>query len=129
MIEIGREYGLRAIRIPAEPAHPAQSFGNRLLRHGCFLLRAQARRAGLLTNDHVFGLTHTGHMTAHAVRAALAILPPGLSEMYFHPALRRDPDLVRLMPGYDHVGEAAALVTVRLPPSIALTNYGAEQVP
>ena len=128
MIEIGRDYGLHAIRVPAEPRNPSQSLGNALLRRGCFLLRAQARRAGLLTNDHLVGLSQTGHMTSEAVHAALASLPPGLSEMYFHPATRRDSDLVRLMPGYDHVGEYEALMTARLPPSLSLTSYGAEQV-
>jgi hopanoid biosynthesis associated protein HpnK len=128
MIEIGRDYGLHAIRVPSEPKNPAQSLGNAVMRHGCFLLRAQARRAGLLTNDHVLGLSQTGHMTAEAVDAALASLPPGLSEMYFHPATRRDPELARLMPGYDHVGEYEALMTARLPRCISLTSYGAERV-
>ena len=129
MIEIGRDYGLRAIRIPAEPASPAQSLGNRLLRHWCRLLRAQAHRAGLATNDHLLGLTQTGHMTLETVTAALQTLPPGLTEMYFHPATRRDPALVALMPGYDHIGEHATLMAARIPAGVALTSYGALHQP
>jgi hopanoid biosynthesis associated protein HpnK len=127
MIEIGHDYGLRAIRIPAEPASLAQSTGNRLLRHWCRVLRAQARHAGLATNDHLLGLTQTGHMTLDAVNAALQDLPPGLTEMYFHPATRRDPALIQLMPGYDHRGEHAALMAASIPPDIALTSYSALQ--
>jgi hopanoid biosynthesis associated protein HpnK len=126
MIEIGRDYGLRAIRIPAEPPSLAQSAGNRLLRHWCRLLRAQARGAGLLTNDHLVGLTQTGHMTPETVRAALARLPEGLTEMYFHPATTRDVELVRLMPSYDHTAEFAALMTVPVPNDVVLTSYSVQ---
>ena len=129
MIEIGREFGLRAIRIPAEPAFPGQGPGNRILRSWCGVLRAQARNAGLLTNDHLLGLTQTGQMNPDAVRAALTALPHGLSELYVHPATQRDPELVRLMPGYDHAGELAALMTVPIPPGITLTSYGAVKNP
>jgi hypothetical protein len=87
------------------------------------LLRAQARRAGLRTNDHLLGLTQTGHMTAPFVQAAIEALPPGLTELYFHPATRRDPALLQLMPGYNHLAEHAALMTARLPPSVSLTSY------
>ena len=124
MIEIGRDYGLRAIRIPAEPASATQTLGNRALRHWCGLLRRQARRAGMHTNDHLLGLTQTGHMTIATVQAALQKLPPGLTEMYFHPATRRDPLLVQLMPSYDHLAEHAALMTSLLPPDVLLTSYG-----
>jgi hopanoid biosynthesis associated protein HpnK len=123
MIEIGRDYGLRAIRIPAEPASAGQTFGNRALRHWCRILRRQARRAGMRTNDHLLGLTQTGHMTPGTVQAALQNLPPGLTEMYFHPATRRDPVLVQLMPGYDHLAELAALMTSVMPPDVLLTSY------
>jgi hopanoid biosynthesis associated protein HpnK len=123
MIEIGREFGLRAIRIPAEPASADQSLGNLALRHWCGLLRRQASRAGMHTNDHLLGLTQTGRMTPATVQAALQDLPPGLTEMYFHPATRRDPLLVQLMPGYDHIAEHAALMSSLVPPDVDLTSY------
>jgi hypothetical protein len=49
-------------------------------------------------------------MTAHRVRLLLSKLPDGDSEIYFHPAVRRDPVLDRLMPDYEHVAEFAALL-------------------
>jgi hopanoid biosynthesis associated protein HpnK len=130
MIEIGREFGLRAIRVPAEPALPGgpeQTLGGRALRYWCAILRRQARRAGLLTNDHVLGLGWTGHMTADRTRALLAHLPEGLTELYLHPATQKDATLRRLMPRYEHEAEFAALLHTRPPPGVELTTYSAEQ--
>ena len=112
LIREGRRHGLPALRIPSEPAAPlgrAEPPGDRALRHWTRLLRRQARRAGLATSDHCFGLAWTGHMTAERVRALIPRLPPGLSEIYFHPAAGRDPLLDRLMPTYEHEAELAAL--------------------
>ncbi len=62
MIEEGQPRGLRAIRIPSEPPDVLRQCGERpgmgarALYQWSRLLRRQARRAGLVTNDHVFGL-------------------------------------------------------------------------
>ncbi len=124
MIGIGREFGLRAIRVPAEPAFPGQSIGAFALRHWCGILRAQAARAGMHTNDQVLGLAHTGHMTKARVTALLADLPAGLTEMYFHPASRPDRMLAALMPEYEHQAELEALLSCRVPGDTVLTHYG-----
>jgi chitin disaccharide deacetylase len=120
MIEIGREFGLRSIRVPAEPptilarAGARASFGDRLLYQWTRLLRHQARVAGVATNDHCFGISWSGHMTRDRVSRLLECLPDGLSEIYFHPAARPDARLQRLMPGYEHEAELAALLDRRL---------------
>ena len=127
MIEVGRDYGLRAIRIPAEmgfPGGPPQGAGDRALRSWTALLRSQARRAGLQCNDRVVGLGWTGHMTLQRVQIALSQLGPGLTEMYFHPATARDDTLVRLMPGYEHEAEFDALMRARVPADVCLTVFG-----
>jgi hopanoid biosynthesis associated protein HpnK len=129
MIEIGREYGLRAIRVPAEPAlvgGPPQGLASRALRRWCGILRRQARRAGLLTNDHVLGLGWTGHMTAERTGALLAHLPEGLTELYLHPATHKDATLRRLMPRYEHEAELHTLMATRISADIQLTSYTAE---
>jgi hopanoid biosynthesis associated protein HpnK len=119
MIEIGKEFGLRAIRVPAEPPAVLAACGarvglrGRLLYRWTALLRRQARAAGLATNDHCFGLAWSGHMTLERVRRLLAVLPDGVSEIYFHPATRRDATLRRLMPDYEHEAELAALLACR----------------
>ena len=136
MIEAGRDHGLPAIRIPAEP--PAvmaalcvpQGPGARALHAWTMLLRAQARRAGLRTNDHAFGVAWSGHMTTERLLALVSRLPPGLSEIYFHPATCRDALLTRLMPTYEHAAELDALCDPALQGAladagVALTDYGA----
>ena len=116
IIAIGREYGLRAIRVPSE--------GSGVLRAWTNVLRGQARRAGLITNDSVLGLADTGHMTSERVRTLLERLPEGLTEMYFHPATVRDATLEKLMPEYEHEAEFRALMDVRVLASVELTSYG-----
>jgi hypothetical protein len=92
--------------------------GARALLGWTRLLRAQARRVGLVANDHVFGLAWSGHMTTARVLRLISRLPPGLSEIYFHPAAGRDPLLDRLMPDYEHEAELAALLSPRLPAAL-----------
>jgi hopanoid biosynthesis associated protein HpnK len=125
MIRIGREYGLRAIRVPAEPAlsGATRHIGARALHAWTHVLRAQARRAGLATNDHISGLSETGHMTPPTVQALLDHLPPGLTEMYFHPATERDQIVRRLMPDYDHEAELQSLLHAAVPAGVRLTTY------
>jgi hopanoid biosynthesis associated protein HpnK len=127
MVRIGREFGLRAIRVPAEPARAgvARGMGNRALYAWTRVLRAQARRAGLMTNDSIVGLSATGHMSPAFVQALADDLPPGLTEMYFHPATEQDDILRRLMPDYEHRAELDALLRTRLKPDVSLTSYSA----
>jgi hopanoid biosynthesis associated protein HpnK len=127
MIDIGREFGLHSIRIPAEP--PATlaligthaGLGDRALYAWTRLLRHQAQAAGMITNDHCFGLAWSGHMTRERVHRLLENLPNGASEIYFHPATKRDDVLVRLMPTYEHESEFATLLDRGLLGSIAQT--------
>ncbi len=121
LIDVGRRHGLRAVRVPAEPASPLRACGNRptfgaaALRLWTRQLRARVARAGMITTDHCFGLAWSGGMSTALVSRLVERLPPGTAEIYFHPASRRDALLDRLMPHYDHEGELAAL----LDPSLA----------
>ena len=116
MLEIGRGFGLRSVRIPAEPPSVLARCGTHVgwgahaLYRWTRVLRRQARQAGMETNDHCFGIAWSGHMTSDRVRCLLCELPDGTSEIYFHPATVRDPLLCRLMPGYEHEAEFAALL-------------------
>ena len=127
MIEIGRDYGLRAIRVPSEPPvqdGPAQTFGGRALRRWCGVLRGQARRAGMIVPDQVLGLGWTGHMNPARTQHLLDRLPPGLTELYFHPATERNELLERLMPDYEHLAELSALLEATVPAAVSATTYG-----
>ena len=100
MLQIGAEFGLRSVRVPAEP--PAVlarcgtrvGFGAHALYQWTRVLRWQARAAGMITNDYCFGLAWSGHMTAERVHCLLRELPDGDSEIYFHPAVARDAALI-----------------------------------
>jgi chitin disaccharide deacetylase len=118
MLRIGREYGLNRIRIPAEPpgvmalCGSSAGFGDRILYRWTQILRRQGRAAGVAINDHCFGLAWSGHMTTDRIQQLLRHLPNGDSEIYFHPAARRDAVLDRLMPDYEHEAELAALLAI-----------------
>ena len=114
MIKIGRRYGLKRLRIPAEPPEimarlgEQVSLGDRALYVWTRLLRWQAR--GLEVPDQVFGLKWSGHMTRARIERLLPLVPPGRTEIYTHPATRRDEALVRLMPDYEHIAEFEGLM-------------------
>jgi hopanoid biosynthesis associated protein HpnK len=100
VIEVGRHFGMRALRVPREPGH--------VMAPGCAVLAAQARRAGLVTPDAVLGLRWTGQMTRDRVRAAIAGAPAGFVEIYSHPATADGfPGHAR---GYRYREELAALI-------------------
>ena len=116
MLRIGRQYGLSRLRVPAEPPDVLAAcglragLGARALYAWSRVLRAQARAAGIATDDAVFGIAWSGHMTPPRVRALLENLPGGDCELYFHPAARRDAAIAALMPDYEHEAELAALL-------------------
>ena len=118
LLRAGADHGLRRIRVPAEPPDvmarcgTAATLGATLLYRWTGILRRQARAADVACNDHCFGLAWSGHMTADRIRRLLPNLPDGDSEIYFHPAARRDAVLGRLMPTYEHEAELAALLEI-----------------
>jgi hopanoid biosynthesis associated protein HpnK len=93
-IEIGREFGLRSVRVPSEPQRvlartgdvPKGAGRNRLLGLWLRVLRGRLRRAGLRSNDHVFGLAWTGGLSEARILSLIPELPQGLNELYCHPA-------------------------------------------
>ncbi len=117
LVRVGREFGLRRVRVPAEPPRImaalgiAPTLGSRALYVGTRLLRRQVETAGMAAPDAVFGLAWSGHMTERRLLALLPALPTGDVEIYFHPATHADATVTRLMPDYEHAAELAALVS------------------
>ncbi len=94
ILEIGGRYGLRAVRLPIEPrsvlasAEPGCAYrGAPVVDLWANLARARFRRNGVISPDQVFGLRWSGAMTARRVAGLIHNLPPGLSEIYLHPAV------------------------------------------
>jgi hopanoid biosynthesis associated protein HpnK len=101
VLRIGPAFGMRAVRAPVERGHRGvEAVWARLLRH-------RLRRAGMLVPDQVVGLAWTGAFDAPRMRAALAGLPPGLTEVYTHPATADG--WPGSAPGYRYRDELAAL--------------------
>jgi hopanoid biosynthesis associated protein HpnK len=111
MLTIGREFGLRAIRLPSEPGMGPW------LRPWLALMRWRLDRAGVAYNDHVFGLRHSGGMDEAVMLEILEQLPKGLSEVYLHPASHGH--ITESMADYRHADELAALLSPRVRQTIA----------
>lgn len=125
LVEIGRDYGMRAMRVPYErPLASWRAAGEglafRLAASGAFApwarhMRAALRRAGVVCNDAICGFHDTGAMVEPLVVRHLEQLAPGtVTEFYCHPATRKSEMLLRQMPGYRNVEELEALTSPRL---------------
>ncbi len=119
MIRIGRRHGMRAVRIPAEPAGTVRAVEPGSPRAlpavtapWTRLLGLRMRRAGCTVPDQVFGLSWTGAMTEERVAGLLDHLPDGTTEIYTHPAL--DGAYRGAAPGYRYRDELDALVSPRV---------------
>jgi hopanoid biosynthesis associated protein HpnK len=108
ILRIGRAYGLRAVRLPLEAGAPA------LLRPWLRLLALRLDRAGILHNDHVAGIAHSGAMDERSVLDALEQLGGGLTEIYLHPATVSGSQIAPSMWTYRHADELAALTSPRV---------------
>jgi chitin disaccharide deacetylase len=126
---IGRQYGMRALRAPVEPAAsvwraeqalvPAarrrrnlSTIPVNLTRRFATKLQRQIRRQGLKTADQVFGLAWSGAVDAARLCALIPHLPEGLTEIYCHPATADA--FVGGAPGYRYRDELAALLEPRV---------------
>jgi hopanoid biosynthesis associated protein HpnK len=124
-LAIGRDFGLRAVRIPAEPGLTL----TRLLSPWLALMRSRLRRAGMACNDQLYGLADSGAMHEARLLQILAALPPGVSEIYLHPATLSGSAIAPSMPGYRHRDELQALLSPAVraaltAPAIRRGGYG-----
>lgn len=117
VVRMARQYGASCVRLPLEtasgaarrPGALAETWATRGAAHA---LRRRLHRAGLVYNDHIRGLRHSGHMTEIRLLHAIAGLGPGVTEIYSHPATHNR--LTSAMADYDHVGELEALTSPRV---------------
>jgi hypothetical protein len=136
ILEVGREFGLRAVRLPHEPFGASwraigSGFGRRLAHDWLLrpLLRAHRRKLnalGIAANDYVFGLNDTGAMDRSHLLGFLANLPDGVSEIYCHPATAAWPEMEPEARAYRVADELAALMDGAV--SDALHRHGIEAI-
>jgi hopanoid biosynthesis associated protein HpnK len=94
ILKVGREFGMRAIRLPREPfvrsyRAGGDRFGARLgnsvlTEPWLALMRVRARRRGVAANDFAFGVNDAGAMNETRVLRLLRDLPDGVTEIFFH---------------------------------------------
>jgi chitin disaccharide deacetylase len=115
LVEIGKRYGLRAVRVPLEPrsvlrkAAPGENFAYPWdSAPFAYLLRRKVRASGMVAADAMFGLAFSGAMTVGRLSGLIRHAPDGLSEIYLHPATG---SYEGSAPGYRYREELEALLS------------------
>jgi hopanoid biosynthesis associated protein HpnK len=124
ILRIGREFGMRAVRIPREPFG-----GTRSIAPWLAFMRSRARQAGVVCNDYAFGVNEAGALTEERVLRILDALPDGVTEIFFHPATRAFSDVNHGTETFRWADELAALTSSRVRDAIrshgiVSTTYG-----
>jgi len=136
LLKVARDYGRPPMRIPYEPFPSTwrathDRFRDRLAQ-AVFLapfvgiVKARLRAGRFPHNDYVFGFNDSGRMTQERVIGFLENLPDGTTEMYFHAATRRWPEITGDLASYRLEDEFAALVSPRV--ADAVRASGAERI-
>jgi len=138
IIEIGKDYGMDAVRVPDEkPLHVLiNSRKEKIIRFVTWLLlkpfnsRMKRRLVenNIKHNTNIFGFHHTGHMTLDTLVRILPNLEDGLSEIYLHPATEPWDDIDPAAKDYEFEAEYKALIHPRIKRiiekfSIELTSF------
>jgi hopanoid biosynthesis associated protein HpnK len=121
LLRVGRDFGMPAMRVPDERVwFAARSAGavpgltQALLTPWISLMKFRLRRARVFHNDRLFGIAASGAIDEAGLLAILAQLPPGVSEIYLHPATPSGSVISSSMSHYRHAGELDALLSSRV---------------
>jgi len=128
MLRVGREFGLQAVRLPYEPAALlsertrttlVDALGAWGIKPWLQLMKRRLQRAGVLCNDQLLGIHHSGAMNETTLLESLQRLPVGVTEIYLHPATQSGASIAQSMSGYRHTDELAALRSPRIRAALA----------
>ncbi|MDO8756579.1 MAG: hopanoid biosynthesis-associated protein HpnK, partial [Elusimicrobiota bacterium] len=117
VLEIAAHTRIRAVRVPHQPfgtMPPSAALTAAVMAPWVARTRSRLKRAGIATNDCLFGLFETGAMVESAWLRLIQLLPDGLTEIYCHPATATSRLLRDSMPTYRHAEELAALTSPRV---------------
>jgi hopanoid biosynthesis associated protein HpnK len=134
LIDLCTDYHVRCMRLPREPVFTTLALARdhtarKIFEAGIF--RALSRRArrmidarGLRSTEWLFGLHQSGHLTEDYMLGVIARLPPGLTELYFHPA----EDIGGIPPALEAQREVSILTSPRVRAAlegqgVRLTNF------
>jgi hopanoid biosynthesis associated protein HpnK len=126
LLDVGRDYGMPAMRVPderiwfaARSAGAIQGLTQALLTPWISLMKHRLRRARVFHNDRLFGISASGAIDEAGLLAMLAQLPRGVSEIYLHPATRSGSSIAPSMSEYRHAQELEALLSARVREALA----------
>ena len=132
ILKVGRDYGLKAIRLPNEPplcswraaeTSPGSRFASWFfLLPWLSLMKKMMRQAHVQYNDFLFGMNDSGAMTLDLMLRLIRYLPDGATELCFHPAARRCAEIDSTMPRYRHEDELRALTSEALTQAVRTTG-------
>jgi hopanoid biosynthesis associated protein HpnK len=130
LLRVGREFGAPAVRVPYEPVWFAARGGAWLsganaamLGPWVALMKRRLRKAQMPHNDQLFGIAASGAMDEAKLLTILAHLPPGITEIYLHPAVRSGAAIAASMSRYRHADELAALLSPRVRAAVATGDF------
>lgn len=96
LLRLAPAFAIKAIRVPLEPRGAVRQAGGppspwlgSVERLRAASLKHRLDEAGIRRNDWIFGLAESGVMASDRVARYLELLPDGVSELYFHPAMER----------------------------------------
>ena len=101
VLVLAQRYGIKNVRLPAEPIgwKPGRSFSSRFLAKAALNLASQVARrkwqGKLRFPQSFYGFTHGGSVTPDVVRDLAKAVRPGVSELMVHDATSKDQ-----LPGY-----------------------------
>jgi hopanoid biosynthesis associated protein HpnK len=127
IVRLGREFGMKAVRVPHEPLGFAGGgavamASSAFLAPWVALMKSRLRAEGIGYNDRVFGLAATGRVGEDVLLDILARLPSGITEIYLHPATHSESPLTPTMQHYQHSAELAALLSRRVAAAVAASG-------
>lgn len=120
LLRVGRDFDVRAVRLPYEPAELVQppsllaALSGWSMTPWLRLMQRRLERAGVLSNDHLVGIHHSGAMSEATLLESLKRLPRGVTEIYLHPATESGAAIAHSMSDYRHADELAALRSQRV---------------
>ncbi len=121
IVKVGREFGMKAIRLPYEPPilswkASGRHFSSKVLSAAFLypwlaIMKQKLHRSGIRHNDRLFGMADSGAMTLDLTLRFLQNLPRGTTELHFHPATRHSEETDATMPDYAHEEEYRTLTS------------------
>ena len=132
MLRIGREFGMQAVRLPYEPSSTLglsrAALADRIHRFCIWpwlkLMKRRLNAAGLLCCDQLLGIHHSGAMNETLLLAMLRRLPPGVTEIYLHPATESGMSISASAGEYLHRDEYDALRSARVRAALTHLSHG-----